>query len=238
VWCNQPLQLFTFADDLKVYRAIKSSNDCFLLQSDTERVHEWCSANLMKPNLSKIRVISFSRKTTALNYQYRLGNSFILRTDCIKDLGVHIDSKLHFHQHVHFSFSHTMKLLGWIRIITFSFSALDSLLMLYIATVRSKLEYATVVWNSITNTDSNKLERVQRKFAGLCHNRFFQDVDYHYSNILDKLNLQTLHVRRRHIDALFLINSAPLSSKQSACVFLLGTSEIFPRSVVLPVTVL
>jgi hypothetical protein len=96
---------------------------------------------------------------------------------------------------------------------------------------------------SITNTDSNKLECIQRKFAALCHNRFFQDVDYHYINTLDKLNLRTLHVRRRHIDALFLINvfrcpnSARLSSKQSACMFLLGTSEIFPCSVVLPATV-
>jgi hypothetical protein len=78
--------------------------------------------------------------------------------------------------------------------------------MLYIAIVRSKLEYASDVGNSITNTDSNRLERKQRKFAALCHNRFFQDVDYHYINTLDKLNLQTLHVRRRHIDALLLIN--------------------------------
>jgi hypothetical protein len=86
-----------FADDLKVDRFIKSTNDCFLLQPDIERVQEWCSANLTRPNLSKIRVISFSRKATVLNYQYRLGNSFILRTDCIKDLGVHIDSNPHFH---------------------------------------------------------------------------------------------------------------------------------------------
>jgi hypothetical protein len=30
--------------------------------------------------------------------------------------------------------------------------------------VRSKLEYASVAWNSVTITDSNKLEHVQRKF--------------------------------------------------------------------------
>jgi hypothetical protein len=34
------------------------------------------------------------------------------------------------------------------------------------------------------------------------------------------------------------LNPAPLSSKQSACVFLLGTPVIVLRSVVLPVTVL
>jgi hypothetical protein len=141
-----------------------------------------------------------------LNYEYRLGNSPILRADSIKDFGVHIDSKLNFHQHAIILFSHTIKLLGLIRIIAFYFSTLDSLLMLYIAIIRSKLEYGSIVWNSITNTDSNKLERIQRKFAALCHNRSFQDVYYHYNNILDKLNLQTLHVRRRHIDALFLIN--------------------------------
>jgi hypothetical protein len=114
----------------------------------------------MKPNLSKIRVISFSSKTTVLNYQYRLGNSPILRSDCIKDLGVHIDSKLHFHQDVDSLFSHTMKLLGLIRTITFPFFTLDSLLMLCVAIVRSNLEFATVVWNSITNTDSKKHERI------------------------------------------------------------------------------
>jgi hypothetical protein len=131
-------------------------------------------ASAMARPYSKIRVISFSRKTTALNYQYRLGNSFIFRTDCIKDLGVHINSKLHFHQRVDFLFSHSMKLLGLIRTTTFSFSTLDNLLMLYIAIVRSKLKYASVVWNSITNTDANKLERIQRKFSVFCHNRFLK----------------------------------------------------------------
>jgi hypothetical protein len=32
-------------------------------------------------------------------------------------------------------------------------------------------------------------------------------MEYHYDIIWEKLNVQTLHIRRRHIDALFLINS-------------------------------
>jgi hypothetical protein len=68
-------------------------------------------------------------------------------------------------------FSRTMKLLGLIRTLTFSFSTIDSLLILCFALVRSKLEYASVVWNSVTITDSNKLERIQRIFAALCNSR-------------------------------------------------------------------
>jgi hypothetical protein len=136
-----------------------------------------------------------------------------------------------------------MKLLGLIRTLIFSFSTIDSLLMLYFALVRSKLEYTSVASNSVTITDSNKVERIQRKFAAPCHIRFFQDVEYHYDNILDKLNLQTLHNRRRHFDALFLmslvaLNMVPLSWKQSAFVFLLGTYVTLPRSVAPSATVL
>jgi hypothetical protein len=46
------------------------------------------------------------------------------------------------------------------RTITFSFSSLDTYLMLYISLVRTKLVYASLVWNSLTKTDSNGLERV------------------------------------------------------------------------------
>jgi hypothetical protein len=45
-----------------------------------------------------------------------------------------------------------------------------------------------------------------KKIVALCQKRFFQDVEYRYDNMLEKLNLQTLHIRRRHFDALFLIN--------------------------------
>jgi hypothetical protein len=69
------------------------------------------------------------------------------------------------------------------------------------------IEYASVAWNSITITDSSKLERIQRKFVALCYTRFFNGVcGYKYEDILVRLNFLTLHLRRRHLDALFLIN--------------------------------
>jgi hypothetical protein len=96
---NRPNCLY-FPYDLRVCRPINSPSNYLLLQSYIDCILKWCAANFMKPNFSKIRVISFTRKTNVLNYQHRLGNSFILLTDYIKDLGVQIGCKLHFHHHV------------------------------------------------------------------------------------------------------------------------------------------
>jgi hypothetical protein len=76
---------------------------------------------------------------------------------------------------------------------------------LYITSVRSKLEYASAVWNSITSTDANKPERTQQRFAALCFNLFFPQVHYSYSLPLEKLKLHTLRMRRYHLKAQFLI---------------------------------
>jgi hypothetical protein len=75
--------------------------------------------------------------------------------------------KLYFHNHVHVLFSECIKLLGLIRSITIIFSSLDCLYVLYFALVRSKLEHSSVVGNSATSKNANKLDRIQQEFVSI-----------------------------------------------------------------------
>jgi hypothetical protein len=55
----------------------------------------------------------------------------------------------------------------------------------------------------VTSTDPRKLERIQRKFAALCQNRF-SSAPATYENFLKNLKLRSLYERRHFLDALFL----------------------------------
>jgi hypothetical protein len=104
------------------------------------------------------------------------------------------------------------------------------MLRLYIALVGSKLEYASVVWNSITLTDASKLERIQQRFTALCFYRFFPQVRYCYTLALQELNLHTLRMRRHLLDAVFLTQ---VYSGSKFCPFVLETvgPQVPPRRI-------
>jgi hypothetical protein len=157
----------------------------------------------MKTDIFKTNIISFTYKNNSIHFNYFLCDLLIVNTDCVKGLGVMLESKLHFHRRVECLHSQALKLLGPIYFIAYNFSSLDSLKVLYITLIRSKLEYASVVWNKLTSADYNKLENIQRKFGNLCYNRFIQPNSFcNYESMLNYLHFKTLYFRRQNLDAI------------------------------------
>jgi hypothetical protein len=114
------------------------------------------------------------------------------------------DCKLSFYSHVDYIFFARLKLLGLINYASFSPSAIRNFLISYSARVWYEAQSSSIAWNSITLTNSYKLERTERKFACPFHNRHFTDIfDYKYD---DRLNLPELQPRQRFISDLFLIS--------------------------------
>lgn len=104
----------SYADDLKLYFVIKEPSDAIFLQQQLEVFAEWCRINRMSLNVSKCSVISFGRKRSLLHHDYTLTGITLKRESTIKDLGILIDSKLSFKDHVAYVVSKASSQLGFI----------------------------------------------------------------------------------------------------------------------------
>lgn len=71
-------EFLLYADDLKIYKPMRTPEDADCLQRDLQRINSWCSRNGMELNVTKCQAISFSRKqsTTSctINWMAKLFN--------------------------------------------------------------------------------------------------------------------------------------------------------------------
>ena len=112
-------------------------------------------------------------------------------TELEKDLGLHIDNKLSFHQHVNQGVNKANRILG---IIKRTFASRDKLIIkrLFTTMVRPILEYGNAPRLHQFAGDIDKLEKVQRRATKLC-----QDIsDLPYEERLRRLKLPSLYNRR------------------------------------------
>ena len=120
------------------------------------------------------------------------------RTTEMRDLGVTFDSILSFHPHINNLVASSLKLLGFIVRTCRCLSNPVALRTLYIALVRSKLEYCSLIWSPYYAYQKLNLENVQRKLAkhlfylstGTCPFRGFDHKD-----VLNSCSLDTLECR-------------------------------------------
>ena len=76
-----------FADDIKLYRCIRSPEDCLILHNDINILLDWSKHWLLYFNVSKCKALHIGNTPYTGNYhQEELLENF-------RDLGIQIDSK-------------------------------------------------------------------------------------------------------------------------------------------------
>lgn len=148
---------------MKIYKVINDQHDQRLLQNDLDKLNAYCTLNKLDLNISKCCCITLSRSTKALKYDYKINGQSLLRAESDLDLGVTLDSKLLFDQHIDNISAKAMKTLGFIFRVTKDFKQIRTLKILFCSLVRSQLEYASQVWNPQYDKYIDILERSQKK---------------------------------------------------------------------------
>lgn len=154
-----------YADDLKLYREIHSLLDCYALQTDVDSLLRWCTLNGMEANVKKCKTMTFCRTRSSLVFDYAMDGRLLERVASFRDLGVLLDSKLRFNEHIVSATAKALAMLGFIRRNTTDFTDPYALKTLYCSLVRSILEYAVVIWAPYHSVHILRIERVQRKFV-------------------------------------------------------------------------
>jgi hypothetical protein len=185
-----------FADDTVIYRTVSGPEDSLALQADLTLIVEWCHRWGMSLNYDKCVSMSVSRRRLPrVPFTYQLGKSILRSVSKYKYLGVVINNKLTWDDHILYVVSKANRALGFVRR-HLSKCEPATRLKCYVAFVRPHLEFASCAWDPFSSTHIEQVEGVQRRAARFILSEYARHASV--STMLASLNLTSLQERRRH----------------------------------------
>lgn len=228
--CFESCKFLLFADDLKMFKTVKTLSDCIDINNDLQCFVEYCSKNKLKLNSDKCNIMSFSKQFNPVIFDYKIQGVSLEKMSSVKDLGVNFNSKLMFNDHIERISNKSLQMLGFILRICKNFNRIEPYLKLYKSLVRSQLEYSISVWNPHYNCYIDSIERTQKKFCRALNFKFhLQNVDeYNYYNFLKVIKLDSLRLRRTQSDLIFMYKS--INSINVSDCFIFYLNFLVPRA--------
>ena len=192
-----------YADDTKLFSALLSENSTNNLKSDLILLQEWSEKFQMKFHPEKCHVMHIGNNNPRNEYTMTNGNQQhnLEKVSSEKDLGILLDDKLKFSDHINTKVNKANQILGCIKH-TFKHINKDIFTMLYKTMVRPHLEYGSVIWSPHLKKDMDVIERVQRRATKLVP----EIRHLSYEDRLRALDLPTLKFRRERSDIIETYN--------------------------------
>jgi hypothetical protein len=184
-----------FADDCLLYRHIRNDEDAAALQNDLTSLQQWEETWQMQFHPQKCNVIHVTNKRKSITHSYKLHDHIREVMENSKYLGVTINNKLNWTQHITNIKGKASRTLGFLqRNLGGCKSNVKS--TAYTTMVRPTLEYAGTVWEPHHQVHIRSLEGVQRRAARFVSGNFYDRTPGCVTAMINQLKWEPLEYRR------------------------------------------
>jgi len=145
----------------------------------------------MKVNVSKFQSIVFTTKGVTNDMELCFSDQVIQSVSCVRLLGVKIDNRLSFDDHVSSICSKVSLQISALRRIV-KFLSLENRISIYNAFIASNFTYCNTVWHFCSNRSLFKLEKIHKQALRVVLN----DHTSSYLGLLEQMQRPSLYVTR------------------------------------------
>jgi len=159
-----------FVDDSALYKGGRNIRFLYrALQTDLNVIQSWCNIWGFKISLEKTVAVRYSN-SNQIHTQLQIQGTPIKTVLYAKFLGVYFDKRLTWKQHIDHLINKCKKRLNLMRAVSGSDwgASNNSLLTIYRTLIRSILDYGATAYDSATDTQLTRLDRVQHSALSLC----------------------------------------------------------------------
>ena len=159
-----------FADDITLYRIIKTRMDYVHLQNDINSISSCLEQKHLQFSAAKCKIMFISRKgvNSLSPPPLELNGTLLDSVSSYKYLGVTLTSDLSWSLHITNCCNTTCRLIGLLYRQFYQHTSPPCLLRLYKSFIQPHLEYASVVWNPYYRGEIAALESVQKFALRVC----------------------------------------------------------------------
>ena len=156
------------------------------LTGDVTVLNMWFENNYMKSNDDKCKLIMTKENAPSV----RIGNDIITCSNSIKLLGVTIDNKLYFKEHLTNICKKVSNKLHALDRVS-NYMSTHKLRIIMKASIESQFQYYPLVWMFHSRTINNRINKLHERALRLV----YKDDQYTFQQLSDKDNTVTIHHR-------------------------------------------
>ena len=156
-----------FADDTRLTKVINQEADFEKFQEDLEKLYNWAETNNMAFNGTKFELLRYGfneELKTLSNYLTPNAENIIEIKDVLRDLGVIMNDKATFADHIDKVCSQVTQKAGWI-LRTFQCRRTAFLKQMWKSLVQGHIDYCSQLYQPLQSTNLQRIENLQKVYT-------------------------------------------------------------------------